>query len=87
MVMPALKKEAAGYLQEQQGLSQRKAALLVNSAPKVLLSKSRRSSEEAIKTRLRELAQQPTPLATIAAQRGPKRRATSSASRPRSCKA
>ena len=42
MVKPALKKEAAGYLQQQHGLSQRRAASLVGSAPKVLRYQSKR---------------------------------------------
>ncbi len=56
MVTPALKKEAAGYLQEQHGLSQRKAAHLVKSAPRVLRYQSKRPDDGALRTRLRELA-------------------------------
>jgi putative transposase len=58
MVTPALKKEVAGYLQEQHYLSQRKAACLVNSAPKVLRHKTKRPDDGEVKTRLRELAEQ-----------------------------
>lgn len=58
MVTPALKKEVAGYLQEHHGLSQRKAARLVKSAPKVLRYKSKRPDDGGLRTRLRELAEQ-----------------------------
>jgi putative transposase len=58
MVTPALKKEAAGYLQEQHGLSQRKAAQLVKSAPKVLRYQSKRPDDGQIIERLRQLAQE-----------------------------
>ena len=57
MVKPALKKEAAGYLQQQHGLSQRRAASLVGSAPKVLRYQSKRACETQIRERLRALAQ------------------------------
>ncbi len=56
MVKPAAKKQVAGYLQEQHGRSQRKAAALVGSAPGVLRSVSKRKEDAPVKERLRELA-------------------------------
>jgi putative transposase len=56
MVGPAAKREVAGYLQERHGLSQRRAAFLVKSAPRVLRYQSRRSDETPVRQRLRELA-------------------------------
>lgn len=56
MVKPAAKKQVAGYLQEQHGRSQRKAAALVGSAPSVLRSVTKRKNDTPIKERLRELA-------------------------------
>jgi putative transposase len=58
MVTPAHKKEVAGYLQKQHGLSQRKAARLVISAPNVLRYHSKRPGDGAVRERLRELAGQ-----------------------------
>ena len=58
MVKPAMKKEVAGYLQEQHGLSQRKAAQLVGSAPQVLSYQSKRGSDAKVRERLRELGEQ-----------------------------
>ena len=58
MVRPAIKKEVAGYLQEQHGLSQRKAAQLVGSAPKVLRYKSKRGSDAPVRERLRTLGEE-----------------------------
>lgn len=49
MVKPAMKKEVAGYLQEQHGLSQRRAAQLVGSAPKVLHYQSKRGDDTEIR--------------------------------------
>ena len=56
MVKPALKKEVAGYLQEQHGRSQRKSAALAGSAPGVLRYHSRRTDDGLLRERLRELA-------------------------------
>ena len=58
MVAPAQKKEVAGYLQEQHGLSGRRAAGLVQSAPKVLRYRSKRLDDAFVRTRLCELAGQ-----------------------------
>ena len=58
MVTPAAKKEVAGYLQETYALSQRRAATLVKTAPRVLRYTSKRSDDAPIRTRLREFAQQ-----------------------------
>ncbi|MBW3636316.1 MAG: hypothetical protein KY445_07610 [Armatimonadetes bacterium] len=58
LVTPVLKKEAAGYLQKQHGLSQRKVARLVKSASKVLHYRSKRADDGALRERLRELAGQ-----------------------------
>lgn len=58
MVKPAIKKEVAGYLQEQHGLSQRRAAALVSSAPRVLRYHSKRGDDQEVRDRLRELAQE-----------------------------
>ncbi len=58
MVTPALKKEVAGYLQEQHARSQRRAAALVGSAPSVLRHRSKRGTDELVRGRLRELAAQ-----------------------------
>jgi len=56
MVKPAQKKEVAGYLQEQHGTSQRKAAVLVGSAASVLRYRSKRGDDVLVRERLRELA-------------------------------
>lgn len=56
MVTPSLKKEAAGYLQEQHGLSQRKAAHLVKSAPRVLRYPSKRPDDGALRCPANTLA-------------------------------
>jgi putative transposase len=56
VVKPALKKEVAGYLQQQHGLSQRKAASLVGSAASVLRYRSKRANDSPTIERLRELA-------------------------------
>jgi len=58
MVKPAMKKQVAGYLQEQHGLSQRRAATLVGSAPNVLRYQSKRGSDQAVRERLRALGEQ-----------------------------
>jgi len=58
MVVPAAKRQVAGYLQQQHGLSQRRAAALVKLAPKVLRYKHRRPDDAPVRSRLRELAQQ-----------------------------
>ena len=58
MVKPALKKEVAGYLQEQHGLSQRKAAQLVGSAAKVLRYQSKRGDDAEVRERLRALGEE-----------------------------
>lgn len=58
MVKPAIKREVAGYLQEEHGLSQRRAATLVSSAPKVLRYQSKRGDDQEVRTRLRELAEE-----------------------------
>jgi putative transposase len=58
MVKPADKKEVAGYLQAQHGLSQRRAARLVKSAPKVLRYRPKRLDDALVRTRLCELAEQ-----------------------------
>ena len=55
-VRPAHKKEVAGYLQEQHGRSQRKAAALVGSAASVLRYRSKRADDAPLQERLRELA-------------------------------
>lgn len=56
MVKPAHRKDVAGYLQNQHGLSQRRAAVLVKSAPKVLRYQSKRPDDTTTRMRLRELA-------------------------------
>lgn len=56
MVKPAQKKEVAGYLQEQHGTSQRKAAVLVGSAASVLRYNSKRADDVLLRERLQELA-------------------------------
>ena len=58
MVTPAAKRQVAGYLQEKHSLSQRRAAKLVRTAPRVLRYKSKRPSDEKARTRLCELAQE-----------------------------
>jgi putative transposase len=58
MVTPAMKREIAGILQEKHGLSQRRAAVLVGSAPKVLRYQSKRGDDTKVRDRLRELAQE-----------------------------
>jgi len=58
MVKPATKREIAGYLQTGHGLSQRRAASLVKSAPSVLRYQSKRQNCEPVRTRLKALAQQ-----------------------------
>jgi hypothetical protein len=56
VVTPALRKEVAGYLQQQHGRSQCKAAALVGSAVSVLCFRSKRADDASIKERLRALA-------------------------------
>ena len=58
MVKPAIKKEVAGYLQEQHGLSQRRAAQLVGSAPKVLRYHSKCGDDAEVRERLRALGEE-----------------------------
>lgn len=58
MVRPAMKKQIAGYLRASHGLSQRKAASLVQSSPSVLRYQSKRPGCETVRARLKELAQQ-----------------------------
>jgi len=58
VVAPAAKKQVAGYIQEQHGLSQRRAASLAHCAPKSLRYKSKRADDLPVRTRLRELAQE-----------------------------
>ncbi len=58
MVKPAIKKEVAGYLQAEHHLSQRRAAALVGSAPRVLRYQSTRADDQEIRERLRELAEE-----------------------------
>jgi putative transposase len=53
-----MKKEVAGYLQQEHGLSQRRAATLVKSAPKVLRHRSKRPDDAKVRERLRALAQE-----------------------------
>ena len=55
MVKPALKKEVAGYLQEQHLLSARRATKLAGTAPNVLRHKTTRN-EAPLLTRMQELA-------------------------------
>lgn len=56
MVTPAMKKDMAGYLQEQHGLSKRRCAHLVQTAPSVLRYQTRRGGDGAIRERLKALA-------------------------------
>jgi putative transposase len=56
MVTPALKKEMAGHLQQEHGLSQRRAAALVGTAASVLRYQSKRPDDQEVRERLRELA-------------------------------
>jgi len=56
MVTPAMKKNIAGYLQEQHGLSKRRCAHLVQTAPSVLRYQTRRGGDGAIRERLKALA-------------------------------
>ena len=58
MVKPAMKKEIAGYLRASHGLSQRRAASLVKSAPSVLRYEPKRHCCETVRARLKDLAQQ-----------------------------
>lgn len=58
MVKPAIKREVAGYLQEEHGLSQRRAATLVGSAPRVLRYQSTRGDDSEVRKRLRALAEE-----------------------------
>lgn len=57
MVKPAMRKEVAGFLQDQHGFSQRRSAALVGTAPKVLRYRSKRSDDALVRTRLCELAE------------------------------
>ena len=58
VVRPAAKREVAGYLQEKHGLSQRRAARLARTAPRVLRYTSKRPDDGPIRGRLRVLAQE-----------------------------
>jgi putative transposase len=58
MVTPAMKKQIAGYLRTGHGLSQRRAASLVKISPSVLRYQPKRPNCEAVRARLKELAQQ-----------------------------
>ncbi len=53
-----MKKQVAGYLQEEHGLSQRRAASVVSSAPKVLRYQSKRGDDAEIRKRLRALGEE-----------------------------
>jgi putative transposase len=53
-----MKKSVAGHLQEAHGLSQRRAARLVKTAPRTLRYKSKRTDDTLVRVRLRELARE-----------------------------
>ena len=56
MVTPAAKKQVAGYLQDQHGLSQRRSASLVQMPTCSLRYRSRREEDAPLRSRLKELA-------------------------------
>jgi putative transposase len=56
MVTPAARREAVAYLQECHGFSQRRACRVVRAARATVRYQPRRSSQEALRARLRELA-------------------------------
>ena len=58
MVTPAMKKEVVGYLEQQHGLSRRRAARLAGTAPSVFRYLSRRPDDVIMRDRMRFLAAQ-----------------------------
>jgi putative transposase len=56
MVTPAARREVVAYLQEQHRFSQRRACRVVRAARATVRYQPRRSSQEALRARLRELA-------------------------------
>jgi len=57
-VRPAQRRAAVAYAQEQCALSERRACRLVGAARSTIRYRSRRKSDAALRTRLRELAEQ-----------------------------
>ena len=54
MVKPAAKKQVAGYLQDQHGLSQRRSASLVQMPTCSLRYRSRREDDDHLRNRLED---------------------------------
>ena len=58
MVKPAMKKEVAGYIQDEHKLSKRRSCALVGIPTCTVRYQSRRGDETPIRARLKELAQE-----------------------------